>query len=323
MSTVAPEPKTATVSGSLIRAVEIWLPGDDGRLFIDQSFYDRAPKLEAVSENLTFASDEGLPGQVYSTLTPIVFRDFGDSEFMRTEAAGADGLVAGVGLPLLYGGKCVAVVVMLFGGGDKALGGLECWLPVKERLELTLGSSFYAGMPRFEKISQYVQFPKGSGLPGGVWESTSPNLLTGLATSKSFIRAAGAGAEGLSSAIAWPVTDYGDKLHAVIMFLSAGRSPLAEVMQVWQPGESNPLVLTRTDAPAGTPLREACRKHPPVSGDGLLGAVFENHLPRVVTNLDERDDPISIAATESGITRLVTIPVYAGQDLRGLVALWN
>ena len=278
MTAVATEPRTETVSGSLIRVVEIWLPSEDGTLSIDQSFYDRTPSLEAASSGLTFAPGEGLPGQVFTTLRPVVFRDFGESDFVRTEAAGTDDLVAGVGFPVIRAGKCLAVVVLLFGGDDDALGGLECWRPVKERFELTLASSFYAGMPRFEKISQYVQFPKGSGMPGTVWEDRSPSLLTGLSTSKSFMRAAGAGAEGLSSAVAWPIVDYGDHLYSVVVLLSAGRSPLAEAMQVWQPGESNPLVLTRTDSPAGTPLREACRDNPPAPGDGMLGAVFENHL---------------------------------------------
>lgn len=314
---------TPIQSDSLIRAVEVWLPNDDESLVIDQAFYDRAPNLEAASEELKFEPDQGLPGYVYSSQMPIVFEDFGDSDFVRTEAAVEDGIVAGVGFPVLRAGKCIAVVVLLFGAGEKAIGGLECWTPIKERYELTLDSSFYAGIPRFEKISQYVQFPKGSGLPGAAWEDRAPNLLTGLATSKSFMRAAGAGAEGLTSAVAWPIADYGDKLHSVCLLLSAGHSPIAKVMQVWQPGESNPLVLTRTDEPNGSALREACRENPPESGDGMFGAVFENNLPRVIHNLTERSDPLSKAAVASGLSRTIAIPVYAGEELRGLVALWS
>lgn len=323
MTAVATEEKPPVVSGSLIRAVEIWLPASDGVLAIDQSYYESSPALKAASEGLSFQCGEGLPGQVYESRQPIVFRDFGDSDFARTEAAGMDGLVAGFGVPVLYEGNCIAVVVLLFGAGEQALGGLECWLPIRSRRELTLGSSFYAGMPRFEKISRYVQFPHGSGLPGVVWADMAPTLLTGLATSKSFMRAAGAGAEGLSSAIAWPIADHGEAVHSVCVMLSAGNSPLAQVMQVWQPGAEQPLVLTRTDEPAGSPLREACRTHTPNSGDGLFGAVFENRLPRVIQNFADRTDPISAAAIESGLTYAISIPVYAGTELRGLVVLWN
>lgn len=319
----SPNAETVPETGSLIRAVEIWQPDEHGTLSIDQCYYDQTPSLQATSTGLKFNSGDGLPGQVFETQKPIVFRDFGDSDFARTEAAQEDGIVAGFGFPIIYGGSCTAVVVMLFGGGKSALGGLESWVPIRERNELTLESSYYAGMPRFEKISRYVQFPRGSGLPGMLWDTQAPHLLTGLSTSKSFMRAAGAGAEGLSSAIAWPICDYSDKLHSVCLMLSAARSPIARVLQVWQPGETDPLILTRTDAPTGDYFRDACVANPPAAGDGLIGAVFENQLPRVIHDLAERSDAISKAATACDLTYTITIPVFAGKELRGLVALWN
>lgn len=320
-NTRASSPQRA--AASLIRAVEIWLPDADGSLSIDQSFYDETPSFEAASANLTMEAGMGLPGQVYLEKKPVVFREFGGSDFARTEAAELDGLIAGIGVPVVHAGECIAVVVMLFGGGENALGALESWEPVSDRLEVTLGSSFYAGMPRFEMISKYVQFPKESGLPGTVWSELRPKLLTGLATSKAFMRAAGAGAEALSTAVAWPVADHGDRLYSVCVMLSSSKSPLAEVMQVWEPHEEQPLVLTRTDDAIGNPLREACKDNPPVSGDGLLGAIIENNLPRVISNLNERNDPISTAAVKAGLSRVIAIPVFAGEELRGAVALWS
>lgn len=320
-STLASKPQRSATS--LIRAVEVWLPSADGSLSIDQSFYDDVPSFEAASTDLTMEAGTGLPGQVYLEKKPIVFREFGGSDFARTEAAENDGLVAGIGVPVIRAGACIAVVVMLFGGGETALGALESWEPVPDRLEVTLGSSYYAGMPRFEMISKYVQFPKESGLPGTVWSELRPKLLTGLATSKAFMRASGAGAESLSTAIAWPVADHGDHLYSVCVMLSSSKSPLAKVMQVWEPHEAQPLVLTRTDDAIGNPLREACKDNPPVSGDGLLGALIENNLPRVISNLDERNDPISLAAVEAGLSRVIAIPVFAGEELRGVVALWS
>ena len=311
-----------TPPAGLVRAVELWEPRGD-RLTITAAIHRDTPKLAAASETSFFKSGEGLPGRVFESQTPVVFADLEAGEFVRSRAAAADGLKAGIGVPVLRGGEVKSVVVLMFGGGESAVGAVESWVPVPHRGEVTLGTSYYAGLPRFEKISRHVQFPRGSGLPGGVWEAMSPTLLTGLSRSKDFIRAAGAGAEGISSAVAWPVSDYADRLTSVCVLLSAGRSPLARVMQLWTPHETHGLVLTRTDARTGHALREVCAAAPAVMGEGVVGRAWQTNTPVLCGNLPAEDDAASKAAVELGLTQAVALPVHVGETLRGVIALWN
>lgn len=317
---VAPALRGGSATG-LFRVIEVWTVAD-GTLSLDSSIYRDAPATEAEGRTLHFDAGGGLPGRVLADGVPVVFSDLQTEAFARSAAAKADGLSAGVGVPVYDDGAITAVVLLLFSSEESAVGAIESWLPDKDRNELRLGTSYYAGLPRFEMISRYVQFPFGSGLPGEVKQSALPRLLTGLGRSAAFIRAAGADAEGLSVALAWPVIEYGDDLRSVLILLSSSAAPLARVMQVWEE-DGETLRPTRNVSERCRPLAEAAAAVEVRSGTGLLGRVWATRRPLATTDLTEESPEVQRAAAEAGVTGAIAIPVFRGTDLRGVVALWG
>src|SRR5215210_2147285 len=82
----------------------VWEAGaTDGALRCVSTWHDGegAPEFEALSERITLASGEGLPGQVHASAEPIWMVDAPtDANFPRAEAARRSGLHAAFGFPL-------------------------------------------------------------------------------------------------------------------------------------------------------------------------------------------------------------------------------
>ena len=322
-------PPTTREGLSLFRVIEVWTIDESGSLVPSSAIYRDAPAMEASSVAMTIDVGDGLPGQVAAREQPVVFPQLQAEDFLRSEAAAADGLSAGVGFPVFRDGKLTAVVLVLFTNADDATGAIESWLPDKERNELRLGTAHYAGLKRFEMISRYVQFPYGSGLPGTIKQTATPTLLTGLARSKEFIRAAGAEADGLSIALAWPVISYGDDLRAVVVLLSSSATPLARVFQVWgeERGEGDTptaqLVPRRNASEDSRQLAEATAAAPVAIGRGLLGRVWQTGLPLATSDFSEESADVQKLAEQEQIAGAIAIPVFRGPELKGIVALWG
>ena len=89
---------------TFIRVAEIWVPTKDGTQlqFLD-GLYGPLAEFRAVSEQMRFRFDEGLPGKAWATGHPIILKKFSNSYFKRTEAAKAAGLTCGVALPVFAG----------------------------------------------------------------------------------------------------------------------------------------------------------------------------------------------------------------------------
>lgn len=316
---------------SLFRAVEVWTVQDDASLLRTSAIYRDAPTLAASLG--TLPAGVGLPGQVVEGGIPVVLADIHavDSAdgFVRREAAHADGLTAGVGIPVYRDGAIASVVLFLFAEIGDAAGAIESWRPDPDRNELTLDASHYIGLDRFEMISRYVQFPFGSGLPGEVKEQGTPKLLTGLARNAAFIRAAGAEAEGISIALAWPIIAYGDDTRAVLLMLSSSKTPLARSFQIWEPetpaGDDAVarLVPRRIAAEDCRPFGEAVAAMSVTPGLGLLGRAWESGEAIATTDFADEPDDIRLLAGKFGIEGAVALPVFRGPTLKAVIALWG
>ncbi|MDB6147645.1 MAG: multi-sensor hybrid histidine kinase [Spartobacteria bacterium] len=71
----------------------------------------------------------------------------------------------------------------------------------------------------FAKISQSIQFQKGKGLPGRVWESGSPSWISDVLQDRNFPRASAAADAGLRGAFAFPLVA-GGSVNGVIELFS-------------------------------------------------------------------------------------------------------
>ncbi len=162
-----------------------------------------------------------------------------------------DTLHAAVAFPIYRSETIVSIVVLATKADDQSPGVFEVWSPVGIHDELALTSGFYGNLTRFQNVSSFVRFEKGSGLPGQVWNSLRAIIHDDLASHSGFLRAAGASAGSLQTAIGIPVA--GENYVASVLLLSSEVTPMARGFEVW-----------RADADGGYTLKSASYADPTI-----------------------------------------------------------
>ncbi len=138
---------------------------------------------------------------------------------------------AAIAIPIHRDGSVVSVVVLAAASGDKSTGVFEIWSPIGEYYELSLSKGYFGPLNRFENVSSFVRFEKGSGLPGQVWDKLAPVIQDELADHRGFLRAAGASADALGTAIGIPVV--ASEYIATVLLISSPTTPIARGFEVW------------------------------------------------------------------------------------------
>ncbi|MBI1313192.1 hypothetical protein GC176_18020 [bacterium] len=289
------------IASSLLKVVEVWTPSADGTLVVDSAMYADVDAFGVATQSLRLASGTGLPGWVSEARVPVLFDDLSSADFVRSGAATESNLGAGFGLPVFDGDELTAVMIFLFDADELARGAFESWLPNTTRHELELGTGYYSDLDRFRRLSQYLRFPYGAGLPGEVWQTLTPQLIDRLGESSHFLRASGAVADGLDSGLAVPVVSGADHLNAVFVMLSSNASPIARALQIWVPSETEGVFeLSEVVAPSLADLAGRSSQLRSVPGEGLIGRVLDTRKPAVVTDV-ESDDPVLGGALSTGV----------------------
>jgi len=299
---------------TFVQASEVWVPQGD-RLVFSTGDYGDLTDFAAVSGKESFARGEGLPGKAWAEARPVVLKGFEGSYFKRTEAAKAAGLTSAVAIPVFAGEALKAVLVVLCGDDENRTGAIEAWHEVDAVLKLDDG--YYGAAKHFEWISKHTQFPRGQGLPGGVWATQTPLLLRDLGTGYRFIRAEAAGKAGLTTGLGLPVPVPGGDTW-VLTLLSARGTPLARRFEIWDArsaivGSKKEAVLTdgicaregRLWAEEGEAPRRA------TAWAGVVGRVLGSGIPVV-----EGKQP-GLAA---GYDTMVALPIHRDGEISHIVA---
>lgn len=137
-----------------------------------------------------------------------------------------------LGIPQFLNKDLAYISLFYFASDSSKTGAVELWQGTSGRFELGVTQGFYSNLNRFAMLSQYVNFPIGSGLPGMVWQTAHPRLIVDLANSVQFMRSTGAESAGLSKGFGYPVIE-GSRLKSVILMLSSNDSPLMTYHSVW------------------------------------------------------------------------------------------
>lgn len=229
--------------GPFIEVIEVWTPDESGeRLTLASGIYGAHDDFAAITQGMSFAKGEGLPGKAWGDGQPIVLNGFKGTYFQRTEPAAASGLTTAVAIPSFAGDVLKGVLVLFCSDDKERIGALEVWRedPAQPGV-LRLDDGYYGAAKHFEWISHRTQFPRGQGLPGGVWASSSAMLLRDLGASYRFVRSESAGAAGLTTGLGLPVETPGGELM-VATLLSARSTPIAWRFELWDvsgaPGEA-------------------------------------------------------------------------------------
>ncbi|MGB3408071.1 MAG: GAF domain-containing protein, partial [Jannaschia sp.] len=176
-----------TTTDTFTQVAEVWVPEGD-RLVYDSGDYNGLSAFEDASRETSFARGEGLPGRAWEQARPVVLKAFDGSYFKRTEAARAAGLTSAVAVPVFEGPTLRAVLVVLCGDDAQRVGAIEVWTDDDDGM-LKLDDGYYGAAEEFEFVSRHTHFPRGQGLPGGVWSAQAPILMRDLGSGYKFVRA--------------------------------------------------------------------------------------------------------------------------------------
>jgi|GEM_PF-5414479 len=137
----------------------------------------------------------------------------------RTMRLQVHGQAAGVVAQTL-GGRHASVIELIGRAGDADAVGI--WLPDGARGVLRVGPRWFAPRLRgssFERATGVISFARGVGLPGRVWQSGTPVVISDLRFDSNYLRQREAGEAGLVGAAAFPLRR-DDETLGVIDFYS-------------------------------------------------------------------------------------------------------
>ena len=320
MTAPVTEARTApAASETFIQVSEVWVPEGD-RLVLAQGDYNGLKAFEETSRRTGFARGEGLPGKAWAEQRPVVLKSFDGSYFRRTEAAREAGLTSAVAVPVFAGDDLKAVLVVLCGDDADRIGAIEIWTEDRSGM-LMLDDGYFGAAEEFEFVSQHTHFPKGQGLPGGVWAAQAPILMRDLGSGYKFIRASAAGKAGLTTGLGLPVSTPAPAPY-VLTLLSARGTPIARRFEIWEqrrPGSGQAILIDGICEREGALWRDAgdgIRSDAPsaTAWKGVVGQVLGAGLPVVATGG---------AGLPAGYTSFVGLPIYRDEMLTHIVAWYN
>ncbi|MAQ18851.1 MAG: GAF domain-containing protein [Sandaracinus sp.] len=305
--TLALDPAVRT----FISVSEIWVPEGD-KLKLGDGDYGTLSDFADASRQTRFAKGEGLPGKAWAEAKPIVLKGFDGSYFKRTAAAQAAGLTSAVAIPVFAGAELEAILVVLCADDDDRMGAIEVW--AEQDGMLILDDGYYGAAKHFEWVSQHTHFPRGQGLPGGVWASDTPILMRDLGSGYKFVRADSAGAAGLTTGLGLPVPTPGRQTY-VLTLLSARGTPIANRFEIWDARAAKVGAGKAAVMLDGICAREGAlwddenpRRAEPFKG--IIGRVLANGLPAVAAK----------GAETAGYDSVVVLPIHQGGELSHIVA---
>lgn len=298
-----------------IEVNEVWRPEGD-RLVQAGGNYGDLADFEAASGRTSFAKGEGLPGKAWAEGRPVVLKEFDGSYFLRTDAAKEAGLTAAVAIPVFAEDELKAVLVVLCSDDDVRTGAIEIWSEKDEYLMLDDG--YYGAAKHFEWVSQHTHFPRGQGLPGGVWSSETPILMRDLGSGYRFIRAESAGKAGLTTGLGLPVPVPGDQTY-VLTLLSARGTPIAHRFEIWDArsarvGSEHVAELIDGICERDGKLWNEDNPRRTAAWQGPIGQVLGTGLP-----IAQKNAP----GLPAGYSDVVALPIYRGKTVAHIVAWYS
>jgi hypothetical protein len=302
---------------NFIKATEIWIPNEtQTTLTLQSGLYGENAELEAYSQNLTFAYNDGLPGKAWAKGHPIVLTNLEESFFKRTEIVMSLGLTCAIAMPIFAGEYLRAVVVFLCGDSNEHAGAIEVWRATPDRVkEMELVNGYYGTMEDFAWISKSIKIMKGQGLPGGVWKSGEPVIMQNLGESATFMRAKKALKEGITTALALPA--WTDESQGYVMtFLSAKGTPIARRFEIWQPNHETQTLGFRDGYSHGDVDLSALYSDMELAKeDSIMGETWKRGLPILSKN-----EASEYAPKESEY--MLTLPIIQDGLCRAIIAFY-
>ncbi len=310
---------------SFIKASEIWAPDmHSPTLRLVRGDYGDLDMFQSLSKETVFHYGEGLPGKAWSEARPILLSKLDDSCFKRVNEAKVSGISCAIAYPIFAGHYLLAVLVFLCSDSEEVEGAVELWhCDREESYDLKLQDGYFGRLNHFEFLSRHTSFRRGVGLPGAVWESGMPKLLSDLGASHRFVRSRGAQKAGITTGLGIPFF-FNPKHTYVMTFLSALGTPIAKQIELWTPTyDYSGLLFARGSAPSNYDLTSQYNGVKLNIGDGIIGHTLLTGLPNICTDVDRIQTEQNVSAKEFGYEKLVTFPILENGWCKCVIALYN
>ncbi len=309
---------------NFVKVIEVWVPGRDRtRLELGAGLYGSCKSFREASELKRFSYNEGLPGRAWASGRPVVLTQFDDSYFRRVDAARQAGLTAGVAIPVFAGNFLLSVVVFLCGDEREHAGAIEVWGrdPGKTD-EMRLIDGYFGTLEDFASLSRNVAMPRGSGLPGRVWEKRMPVIIDDLGHAQTFLRSRKAEQVGMTTGLGIPCLRGADEVYAVT-FLSARETPIASRFEIWVPASGGGLIFAEGHCEQDPNLDMGYRSSSIAKGEGTIGRVWLTGVPAVCEHLAADKSVAGQAARLAGLKTMLAMPVIDNAVLKAVVAMYS
>jgi hypothetical protein len=242
----------------------------------------------------------------------LLWRDLG-VHFVRAEHARAAGIDAALAMPVFDDRSLTAVVVFLLSKACGSPGCVELWDVNTDLRVLEHGGGYYCHCPEFETFSHLIQFPFGTGLPGGTWAAGKPFVLADVRRANTFIRAGLAARCGLAFGVGLPVRRR--SVSHVVTFIAAERRPFLQAFELWEPLQGSDGARLALRVAAEAIVEPAAREAP---GEALAAEVLVTRVPKVVAVEVPEDAPIE---GDAAPRLALGIPMVDGDGRRSAACL--
>lgn len=259
---------------SLVQGAELWVPQGEV-LGLGSAAFRGEPALGAERSRLRFHYGEGLPGAVWANGRALLWRDL-PSGFVPAPLAGS--VDAALGLPLFDGDRPMAVLTLLLGNRGEAPSCIEIWDVIDELNVLKHGRGYYAHCGEFERLSPFIQFQRGTGLPGLTWLGGETHVMEDVRKSNAFVRAGLAALCGLKFGVGLPIHRDRQLVQVVACFGAEQQSFIANV-ELYRPHGSELGAATVFDWSGLTSARG--QSSPDAPGRALAQEVLQARVPAV------------------------------------------
>ena len=294
-----------------VKAVEIWVPGTRNKVLeLGSAYYGELENFKTISESMSFAFGEGLPGKTWSTGRAIVLNDINNnSYFQRAEAAKQASIDSGISIPI-FCGEFLQAVIILFCGGEDVNGAMEVWHNTNSgHNELSLVDGYYGKLEKFEWVSRRLTIMRGRGLPGSAWAQARPVVMDDLGSSSAFLRASHAAEVGITTGLAIPF-NYMKSDVEILTLLSATGTPIARRFEIWTPNvDRTHLQFDSGQCEAGTDLGFRYNDTTITKGEGPMGESWLSGRP-LVADIDPHEG-----------NAMIVLPVIKDCTLNAMVCL--
>lgn len=230
---------------------------------------------------------------------------------------GANGQAASIFcLPVFCGAELRSIVSFVARANNPGASGVfEIWSPKGLYQDLGLSSGYFGDLERFQNVSSFVRFEKGSGLPGQAWVSGRSIIQDNLKNHPSFLRAAGASADSLQTAIGIPI--FSTEFLATAALISSQQSPIANAFEIWIPTADDQFELADCAYSALADALRLTQGHRIPSDGSLCGQVA------TLQNAVLCEDPAVIFAGRScpSSATAIAIPTFVDGELSSITSL--